>query len=107
MTVAGRVMLPVPRTALPSMFSMQIETAPLNATLEQASAADSTSPRPPIQWNTHGAPISMVVVNSTASASASTKEWWTSASARSRRPAPSARAIADDTPPPTPPLAAC
>ncbi len=32
-TAAGRPMLPVPRTALPSKFSRQIDTAPLNATV--------------------------------------------------------------------------
>src|SRR5262249_30699471 len=33
-TPAGNAMLPVPRTALPSRLSMQMDTAPLNATLE-------------------------------------------------------------------------
>ena len=33
-TAAGRPILPVPRTALPSRFSMQMDTAPLNATFE-------------------------------------------------------------------------
>jgi len=33
-TAEGRVMLPVPRTAPPSRFSMQIDIAPLNATFE-------------------------------------------------------------------------
>jgi hypothetical protein len=32
MTAADNAMLPVPRTALPSRFSMQIEMAALNAT---------------------------------------------------------------------------
>jgi hypothetical protein len=31
-TPAGRPIFPVPRTALPSRFSMQMDTAPLNAT---------------------------------------------------------------------------
>jgi hypothetical protein len=34
MTPAGKVIFPVPRTALPSRFNMQIDTAPPNATLE-------------------------------------------------------------------------
>jgi hypothetical protein len=33
MTAAGNAILPVPRTTLPSKFSMQIEMAALNATL--------------------------------------------------------------------------
>jgi hypothetical protein len=33
-TAAGRPVLPVPRTALPSRFSMQMHTAPPNATFE-------------------------------------------------------------------------
>ena len=32
MTAAGRPMLPVPRTALPSRFSMQMDTAPPKVT---------------------------------------------------------------------------
>ena len=32
MTAAGRLMLPVPRTALPSRLSMQMHTAPPNVT---------------------------------------------------------------------------
>src|SRR6266852_8547529 len=39
-TAEGRVMLPVPRTAPPSRFSMQIDIAPLNATFAQESAAE-------------------------------------------------------------------
>lgn len=31
-TLAGRLMFPVPRTTLPSRFSVQIVTAPLKAT---------------------------------------------------------------------------
>ena len=59
-------MLPVPRTALPSRFSMQMDTAPLNATFAYARAAVSISPCPPIQRKTRGAPSSNTVENAAA-----------------------------------------
>src|SRR6516165_3381298 len=54
-----------------------------------------------------GAPMSSTVEKMAAIASARRNAWKTRASARSRRPAPSARAIADETPAPMPLLVVC
>src|SRR5262249_44910371 len=54
-----------------------------------------------------GAPMSSTVEKMAAMASASRNAWKTRASARSRRPAPSARATADETPAPMPLLVVC
>src|SRR6516165_4737300 len=54
-----------------------------------------------------GAPISSTVEKMAAMASARRNAWKTRASARSRRPAPSARATADETPAPMPLLVVC
>src|SRR5229473_2855682 len=65
------------------------------------------SPCPPIHRKTNGAPSSSTVENAVARPRARTKVWNVSASATSRLPAPSARAIADETPPPIPLAAVC
>src|SRR5262249_11466084 len=54
-----------------------------------------------------GAPMSSTVEKMAAMASARRNAWKTRASARSRRPAPSARATADETPAPMPLLVVC
>src|SRR5262245_15172027 len=54
-----------------------------------------------------GAPMSSTVEKMAATASARRNAWKTRASARSRRPAPSARATADETPAPMPLLVVC
>ncbi len=46
-TTAGTSMLPVPRIALASAFMIQMKILPEKTTLEYASAAVSSSPRPP------------------------------------------------------------
>src|SRR6516165_7531308 len=106
-TVACKLILPVPRTALPSRLSTQMHTAPPSATLAYASASDSISSCPPIQRNMNGAPNSSEVEKIAPSRSANTRAWKTRSSARSRRPAPRARATADDTPLPMPLLVVC
>src|SRR6516162_997567 len=106
-TDAGKLILPVPRTALPSRLATQMQTAPPNATFAYESASASISSRPPIHWNRKGAPSRNTVEKIAATASARRKAWNTRASARSRRPAPSARATADETPTPMPLLVVC
>src|SRR5579862_1277364 len=106
-TPAGRLILPVPRTALPSRLSTVIQTAPPKATLAYASASISILSRPPIQPKINGAASTITVEKIAASASANRKAWKASSSARSRLPAPSARATADDTPAPMPLLVVC
>src|SRR5215472_7178947 len=54
-----------------------------------------------------GAPNSITVEKIAASASASRSAWKTRSSARSRRPAPSARETAEETPMPMPLLVVC
>ena len=106
-TPACRLILPVPRTALPSRLSTVMQTAPPKATLAYESASISILSRPPIQPKIKGAASSITVEKIAASARANRNAWKASSSALSRLPAPSARATADDTPAPMPLLVVC
>jgi hypothetical protein len=106
-TPACRLILPVPRTALPSRLSTVMQTAPPKATLAYESASTSILSRPPIQPKINGAASSITVEKIPARARANRNAWKASSSALSRLPAPSARATADDTPAPMPLLVVC
>ena len=96
-------MLPVPRTTLASMLKSQTATAPAKTTREYATAASRAPSRAPIAWYSGRPPGRTTAVNTPPRTSAMTIAWATSASAWARRPAPSARATAEATPPPMPP----
>src|SRR5581483_2397582 len=106
-TPACRLILPVPRTALPSRLSTVIDTAPPKATSAYERASVSIASCPPIQRKIKVAASSMTVEKIPASPRANRNAWTASLSARSRFPAPRARAIADDTPAPIPLLVVC
>jgi hypothetical protein len=103
MTTAGSAIVPVPRTMLPSVLTSQMTAAPPKMTREYVTAASSASPVPPMARYTAGPPRSKPVVNRLAIPRAITTAWPASAWASARRPAPSARATAEATPPPMPP----
>src|SRR5829696_6736035 len=66
-TAACRLMLPVPRTALPRRLSTQMPTAPPNATFAYESASASISSRPPIHRKMTGEATSIAVEKAAAS----------------------------------------
>src|SRR2546428_4093007 len=102
-TPAGSSMLRPPRGALPRVLKIQRAPAPANTTLEYASAAASAPSVPPMARYRLGPPHSIPSVKAPPNPSAMTSACTTSASASRLRPPPSARAMAEATPPPMPP----
>jgi len=102
-TSAGSRMLPLPRSTLAKALSSHSSVAPQKIALEYVSADASPASRPPIAAYSHGPPSSAHSVNTTPKPSEITTECITSDSARSWSPAPSARAMAEEMPPPMPP----
>src|SRR6476646_8592781 len=73
-TPACRLILPVPRTALPRRLSTVMQTAPPKATLAYESASISIVSRPPIQPKMEGAARIINIEKIAASASDSRRD---------------------------------
>ena len=101
--MAGTAMLPVPRTILARILHSHTVRAPPNTIVEYAIAWLSAAPLPPSKRYRAGPASSMTAVNNRPNAIAITTACKASLPARATSPAPSARAIADDTPPPIAP----
>ena len=103
MITDGSTMLPVPRRIATSVFITQISTMLEKKICENASASTRTALRPPIQVNSCSPNTSSSTVKVMPTLMAIAKACSASVDARSRSPAPSARAIAEATPPPIAP----
>ena len=99
----GSRMSPVPRSTEASVLTSQIETAPENSTCEYCSACSSTPPRPPSSMKNWRPNSSMTAVKNSPPSRPIMTACSASVAARSRSPAPMARLIADETPPPMAP----
>ena len=99
----GTAMLPVPRTTLARILHSHTVSAPPNTMLEYAVAWCNAASLPPSNRYNAGPASSMTPVNSKPKTMAITAACHASRSARSASPAPNARAMADDTPPPIAP----
>jgi hypothetical protein len=99
----GSFMLPVPRSTPAIVFISQGTTAPPKKICIYAIACASTLPRPPSNSRSEGPKISMPSMKTSPKQMPISSACAARVEARSISPAPSARAIADATPPPIAP----
>src|SRR5262245_52585000 len=104
--MAGTRTLPSPRSTLSSMPPANVIAAPPKRTRANSVAASRTSPLAPIQRNAVGAPRRMTAPNASPTATLRRIDCPARTPAARCRPAPSARATADDAPAPMPPAIA-
>jgi hypothetical protein len=102
-TTAGNIMFPVPRIALAAPAFSQIKGIPAKTTLEYSNAASNDPPVPPNARYIGRPNANTSPPNSAPIARLRMITCHTNASASALRPAPKARAMADEMPPPSDP----